>query len=44
MPDRCVSKIRPMLAGAARAAAVKNGRTFGGRPQGLFLRAASTAA
>ncbi len=28
----------------ARAAAVKNGRFFSGRPQGLFLRAVSTAA
>jgi hypothetical protein len=28
----------------ARAAAVKNGRSFSGRPQGLFLRAVSTAA
>ena len=28
----------------ARGAAVKNGRSFSGRPQGLFLRAVSTAA
>jgi hypothetical protein len=28
----------------SRAVAVKNGRFFSGRPQGLFLTAASTAA